>query len=70
MRSKNWSNDFQGLGRVGSPGQGMGKLLDQDGGEAQLLLSGMVEDLLPVAIADVEAIVQFGSIVLELGLRM
>ncbi len=48
------------LGRVGSPGQGMRELFDEHGGQPQLLLIGGVEQLLPIAIPDMETIMQFG----------
>ena len=49
---------FQRFGRVRRPGQGMGELLDEHGGQAQLLLIGRIGELLTVAIPDVEAIVE------------
>ena len=49
---------FQGLGRVRRPGQGMGELLDQHGGQPQLLLIGRIGQFLAVPVPDVEAVVQ------------
>ena len=48
---------FQSFCGIRRPGQGMGELLDQHGGESQLLLIGGIEQLLPVAVADVKAVV-------------
>ena len=59
---------LQRLGRVRSPGQGMGELFDERGGQPQLLLVGLVDHLLAVAVADVEAVVQLPALVRKLRL--
>lgn len=59
---------FEGFGRVWRPGQGMGKLLDEDGGQPQVLLIGRVGQFLSVAVADVEAVVQLAAFDGELRL--
>ena len=59
---------FECLGRVRRPGEGVGELLDEDGGQAQVLLIGRVGQFLPVAVADVEAIVQLAAFDGELRL--
>src|SRR5207344_854753 len=53
---------------VGRPSQGMGELFDEYGGQAKLLLIGRIEQLLPIAVPDMETIMQFGPVVFELGL--
>ncbi len=57
---------LQGFGRVRCPGQGMGELLDEDGRQTQLLLIGCVGELLPVAVADIKAIVNLAVFHIEL----
>ena len=57
------------LGRIGSPGQSMRELFDEYSGQPQLLLIVGVEQLLPIAIPDIETITQFGgAIAFDLGL--
>ena len=57
---------FQRLGRVRRPGQGMGELFDEHRGQAQLLLIDGIGQLLAVAIADIEAVVQLAALDREL----
>lgn len=58
---------FEGFGRVRRPGQRMGELLDEHGRQSQLLLIGRIGQLLAVAIADIEAVVQLGIFDVDLG---
>ena len=46
----------------------MGELFDEHGGQAQLLLIGGVEQLLAIAIPDIETITQFDAVAFDLGL--
>lgn len=52
---------FERFGRVRRPGEGVGELLDEDGGQAQVLLIGRIGQFLPVAVADVETVVQLAA---------
>ena len=59
---------LQSLGGVRSPGEGMGKLLDQDGGQTQLLLFGRVRELLTIAVADRKVVMQLAGFQIDTGL--
>ena len=46
----------------------MRELFDEHGGQPQLLLIGGVEQFLPIAIPDIETIMQLGAVAFDLGL--
>src|SRR6476660_783381 len=60
---------FQGLGRVRSPSECVGELLDEDSRQAQLLLLGRVGELLAAAIAYSKSVMQLAAFEVDAGCR-